>query len=203
MADPIRGDLHTRLVIWAKIGLPLLALAILSTLFLFSHRIGGEGQLPYAEVDLQQMASSQQLSAPEVAGVTEDGASVTVRARAARPAQGDAPATVDQVAARYVATDGLTVELRAESGRLAGDGASITLDRGVEMTTSAGYRLTAADLTAEMNRTVVRTGNPVQAEAPFGRIEAGGMVLSPDPQHPEAQLLVFNRGVRMLYQPGN
>lgn len=202
MAVSRDGDAHTRLVTWLKITLPLFALAILATLFLFSNRIGGEGELPYAKVDVEELARQQRITAPEFAGTTMDGAAITLRARSARPALGTDQAMMDQLATTYLGTDGTLIELRADEGRMALDGQTVTLDKGVEMTTSAGYRLTAHDLTALTARTEVSTDNPVTARAPFGTIDGGAMTLSPDPARPETYVLVFKKGVRMIYQPG-
>ena len=59
------GDGHSRLVFWLKIVLPLIALAILSTLFLVSRNIGGDGTVPFSDVDLDALARDPQLTAPE------------------------------------------------------------------------------------------------------------------------------------------
>ena len=47
---------RTRTVRWLRVLLPLLALAMLSTLFLFSRGSDGESQIPYADVDAEAMA---------------------------------------------------------------------------------------------------------------------------------------------------
>ena len=72
---------RTRVVRWLRVLLPLLALAMLSVMFLFS-REGGDGrsQIPYAEVDAEAMARDPRVVAPEYAGVTADGARLTLRA---------------------------------------------------------------------------------------------------------------------------
>lgn len=202
MAAPKGEDPHTRLVTLLKIVLPLVALAILATLFLFSNRIGGEGELPYAKVDLEELARQQRITAPEYSGTTADGASVTLRARSAHPALDSQQATMDHPATTYLGTDGTTIELRATEGRMALDGASVTLDKGVELTTSSGYRLTARDLTALTGHTEVSTDNPVRGEAPFGTVEGGAMRLTLDAAKPDSYVLVFTKGVRMIYQPG-
>ena len=63
-----RRDRHTRIVGWLKIGLPLAALAILSTLFLLSRRIEPADDLPFAQVELEDRARRQQI--PHDARVT-------------------------------------------------------------------------------------------------------------------------------------
>ncbi|MGB3251218.1 MAG: hypothetical protein WBB13_18855, partial [Tabrizicola sp.] len=72
-----RVDRHTRLVGWLKVALPLTALAILSTLFLVARRIDPEAALPYAEVDVEDLAREPRMTAPTYAGTTEDGAALT------------------------------------------------------------------------------------------------------------------------------
>ncbi len=203
MASPQSDDLHTRLVTWLKITLPLVALAFLATLFLFSNRFGQEGELPFAKIDVEELARRQGITAPEFSGTTTDGAAVNLRARSAHPAQDGDQARMDQLAATYRGADGAVIELRAEEGRMPLDGQSVTLEKGVEMTTSAGYRLTATDLTALTARTEVSTDNPVRGQAPFGTIEGGAMILTPDPAKANSYVLVFKKGVRMVYQPGS
>ena len=78
---------RTRTVRWLRVLLPLLALAMLSTLFLFSRGSDGESQIPYADVDAEAMARDPRLVAPEYAGVTPDGAQLTLRATEAAPAR--------------------------------------------------------------------------------------------------------------------
>ncbi|MGB4909398.1 MAG: hypothetical protein WBP15_12770, partial [Tabrizicola sp.] len=87
-----RVDRHTRLVGWLKVALPLTALAILSTLFLVARRIDPEAALPYAEVDVEDLAREPRMTAPTYAGTTEDGAALTLSADEARPEAEGAPA---------------------------------------------------------------------------------------------------------------
>ena len=51
-----RADFHSRLVGWLKVVLPLAALAILSTLFLLADLIDPTAAIPYAEVDVEDLA---------------------------------------------------------------------------------------------------------------------------------------------------
>ena len=73
-----RADAHTRVVTWLKIALPLAALAILSTLFLLADKIDPEDALPYAEVDVEDLAREPRMTLPSNAGTTSDGAALIV-----------------------------------------------------------------------------------------------------------------------------
>lgn len=78
-------DRHTQIVGWLKVTLPLMALAILATLFLLADRIDPEAALPYAEVDVEGLAREPRMTAPTYAGTTSDGAALTLSANEARP----------------------------------------------------------------------------------------------------------------------
>lgn len=192
---------HSRLVFWLKITLPILALAILSTMFLFARRIDFEGALPYAEVDIDALANDPRLTRPEFSGVTEDGAAVTVAAQTARPGKkaGD-PMTANDVIAVYLSESGKRVTIQAKSGSFGGAQNNLTLTGDVVVGTSDGYDLHSQEMISSLDATEVISEGPVHGTGPFGQLEAGGMKLS-GPS--DDQQMVFNKGVRLLYQPKN
>ncbi len=197
-----RADIHTRLVGWLKVVLPLAALAILSTLFLVARRIDPEAALPYAEVDVRDLAREPRMTAPTYAGTTSDGSSLTLSADIARPSTGDAPASAAGLRMELASPDGSRSDLAAASARLDPESREIVLSGGVTMTTSSGYRLETAELAAKLDRTGLESRAPVTAAGPVGEIRADGMVLRQDDQTPGAYVLVFNGGVRLVYRPG-
>ena len=110
-------NIHSRLVYWLKILLPLAALAILSTLFLVSRRIDTDGALPYAKVDVKELASDQRLTQPQYTGVTSDGAAFSLRAGIARPI-GEAGGEAEDIAATFEMQGGLVVGLGADTAQV-------------------------------------------------------------------------------------
>jgi lipopolysaccharide export system protein LptC len=193
---------HSRLVFWLKIILPLMALAVLSTLFLFSRRIDTDVALPYAEVDVEELAREQQLTAPEYSGVTADGSSVNVRAVMARPALGDQTgATAEGLTATIEMRGGTRADLTAAAGKIDTAAGKLDLTGGVIVTLSSGYSLTTPQIEAELDRTLVIAPQEVVAEAPYGHITAGGLRLSANDGDAPNHLLVFNNGVKLIYDP--
>ena len=75
MAKPPRDNLHSRLVAILKVALPLIALALLSTLFLFSRKIDPEDAIPYATVDVEDRLRD----ATALATAGPDNTRVTIR----------------------------------------------------------------------------------------------------------------------------
>jgi lipopolysaccharide export system protein LptC len=197
-----RVDTHTRVVGWLKVALPLMALAILSTLFLLSDRIDPEDALPYAEVDVEELAREPRMTAPTYAGTTSDGAALSLTADEARPAAEGVPAKAAGLRLELATPDGGRTELLAKTAVMDDTATQILLSGGVTVTTSTGYRLETAEIAAKLDRSGLESRSPVTATGPAGDIRADGMVLSQDIRTPGAYLLVFKGGVRLVYQPG-
>jgi lipopolysaccharide export system protein LptC len=197
-----RADWHTRVVGWLKVVLPLTALAILSTLFLVARRIDPEAALPYAEVDVEDLAREPRMTAPTYAGTTADGAALTLSADEARPAADGSPAQAAGLRLDLATPDGGQTKLLAVDARMDDIAKELVLSGGVIVTTSTGYRLETAEVAARLDRTGLESRAPVRATGPAGEITAEGMVLSQDNRTPGAYVLVFKGGVRLIYQPG-
>jgi lipopolysaccharide export system protein LptC len=196
------GDSHSRIVYWLKIILPLIALAILSTLFLVSRNVGGDGSIPFSDVDLDAMARDQRLGAPQYAGTTGDGAAVSITADLASPAGSGGTAT--QVVATWDRADGARVTVTSARVALASDNESVGFDGGVVIETLSGYVMTTDTMTARLDRTDLNAPGAVAVMAPYGRIDAGGMTYGSLPGSAGGgEVLVFNRGVRLIYNPKN
>jgi lipopolysaccharide export system protein LptC len=195
-------DRHTRVVGWLKVALPLLALGILSTLFLLSDQINPDDALPYAEVDVETLARDPRMTAPSYAGTTADGAAVTLTADEARPEGADNPASAKGLQLELATPDGAITH--ATAARAVVDPATnqALLSGGVTVTTSTGYRMVTEALTAQLDRSGLQSQGEVTATGPAGDLRADRMTLSQDNRTPGTYLLVFNGGVRLIYRPG-
>lgn len=190
---------YSRLVAWLKVLLPLAALALLSTMFLFARGTTPGGEIPFAE--LQDLASDPRMSNPSFAGIAPDGSVVTIRAAAIRPHPGqDQVWIVDSFRAAITAPAGGQIEMTAAGGVLDGPAQTVTLTGLARVTTSTGYALETRGLSIALDTGGVETRGALEVRAPFGTLTAGGMVYGPGPAgHPQ---MVFIGGVRLLYQPG-
>ena len=196
------ADRHTRVVGWLKVALPLAALAILSTLFLVARRIDPEAALPYAEVDVQDLAREPRMTAPTYAGTTRDGGALTLRADEARPAAEGAEASAAAIRLELDTPDGARTELSAATARMDSAAQEVVLSGGVTVTTSAGYRLETEEVAARLDRTGLESRAPVTATGPAGEIRADHMELRQENPTQASYVLVFNGGVRLVYRPG-
>lgn len=199
MARAARDNLHSRLVAVLKIVLPLLALAILSSLFLFSRGINPEDAIPYADVDVADRLREPRMTEAGLAGVTPDGAAVTLTAAEARP-DATTGGSAKGIEGKLATPDGATTEIAALAAQMDKDSHSIELSGGVELRSSAGYVIQSNGFGLALDRTWLESRGPVAAQGPLGQITAATMRL--DRQGANGPyLLVFNGGVRLLYEP--
>ena len=108
------------IVAWLRVLLPLGALAILSTLFLLSRRPDPDAAIPYASVDAEELARHPRVTAPSYAGVTADGAALTLTAESVTPAGRDPEqgGSASGLRLDWRGADGLTAELTAPQAEI-------------------------------------------------------------------------------------
>lgn len=197
-----RGDnFHTRLVNWAKIILPLVALGLLSTVFLLSQKADISDAIPYTEVDLAQRAHDQGATNPSFAGVTTGGEEISFRAASVRPDPEDVGRLLaDTATAKLRLNGGGTVDIAAQRG--AADAAQKTarLEGDVRVSTTTGYDLRTDAIDTRFDTLFAETPGPVSGTGPPGELSAGRMILTSDPDTGAANLQ-FTDGVKLIYKP--
>ncbi|MGI3186092.1 LPS export ABC transporter periplasmic protein LptC [Nioella aestuarii] len=198
MAAP---NTYSRVVSWVKVILPLVALALLSTLFMFSRTPDPNRAIPFADVDVEALAREQSLGHPRFAGTMSDGREVIFTAarvvpRLSNPNMLDAEtieARIDLNAESIlliVAGEGL-FDLRNEAADLGGE---------VQLTTSTGFRLNTEILHFDMGTSSADAPGEVEITGPGLTLSAGSMRISVVDGN---DVVLFNDGVRVLYEPGS
>ena len=191
--------LRSRVVAWLRVLLPLAALGLLATLFMWSGRPDPESVIPYTEGGADLLAGPPRMTAPTWAGVTEDGARVSLSAASATP-RSDAGAHAEAMRLDWAGPEG--TEARATAPQAAMEGDRIRLDGGVSVVLSSGWALEAARLTAARDRAEVVAEGGVAVEAPFGQLTADAARLHrPGDGAAGGEVLDFTGRVRLLYQP--
>lgn len=191
-------NLYSQFVAWSKILLPLAALALLSTLFLWA-RDTDPTAIPFAE--LEEIAREPRISEPYFAGIANDGSVIALAAEEIRPdaSRPDAFA-VTGIRAEIDATDGSSIEITAGQGEIDPRSKRATMTQLALLTSSSGYVMETEGLVADLESGIVTSLGPLAVQAPFGDFTAGGLTISLSDSG-EGQQMVFNGGVRLLYQP--
>lgn len=191
-------NLHSRVVSVLKITLPLLALALLSSLFLFSRPIDPEDAIPYADVEIADRLAQPRMSEAGFSTVTADGATLTLTAERAAPVADGAEIT--GLTGQLIDPAGAQTDFTAARATLNRPAGKLALQGGVKLSTSTGYQMATETLSMGIDRSFVESDGPVTATAPMGDLTAGAMRI--DRKAADAPyLLVFNKGVRLIYQP--
>lgn len=198
--NPAQDNLHSRIVMILKVTLPLVALALLASLFLFSREIDPEDAIPYADVEIADRLAQPRMTGAGFSTVTSDGATLTLSADTAAPSEGGGRVT--GLKGELSVPDGFRTEISAASGQLDRSAGTLVLDAEVRLATSTGYEVTTDRLTLGLDRSFLESGGAVLATAPMGRLEAGGLRMDVTGDG-KTHLLVFNKGVRLIYQPNH
>lgn len=194
---------YSRLVTGLKIGLPLIALAILSTLFLLARTPTIERAIPYADVDVEGLAREPRITAPDFSGVTPDGVAVSMTARSAQPdPQDPARFLAEGMVGEIRSAEGTRLRLTAIKGVVDTGTGLATLAGDVLIETSTGYAMRAEALQARLDSAYTESDGPVDVTAPFGHLTAGGVRFEPGAEGAPEQL-VFTGGVNLIYEPLN
>lgn len=194
-------DRYSRMVAWLKVSLPLLALGILSTLFLISRVVDPPSTIPFADSEVQARLSNQQVTGPYYSSMSADGDQIDFIAdRVINSPQEPGTNIAEEVDVVVHFASGLVATLKAnlaetnmheDRSRLTGD---------VRIVTSHGYELDSALLLVRMSTPDIVSPGPVQGKTPAGPIDAGAMHYFVEENTDNAQL-IFTNGVKLIYTP--
>lgn len=197
----MRADSYSRMVAWLKVALPLIALGILSTLFLISRAVDTPVAIPFADSDVQERLTNQQVTGPYFSSTSANGDQITFIAETVTTPSGRTGANraenvdiqVDMVNGRRITVTALQadVDIAKDQSDLIGD---------VEIITSNGFVLRTELLKVRMSKMEMTSPDDVTANTPIGDLKAGSMRLL-SPEDDAGSQLHFTGGVKLLYQP--
>ncbi|QDY71248.1 LPS export ABC transporter periplasmic protein LptC [Qingshengfaniella alkalisoli] len=195
---------YSRAVAVAKLVLPLIALAILSTLFLFPRGQRTGEPMAITDITIRELAREQRLGAPSYDGVTAEGSKVNLSAETLRP-DSDQPGVIigTELRATLFNKNGFGYQIASGAGRIDEETGQTTLSENVQITTSTGYRIQTDTAFVSTDLNHIETEGAIQASGPLGQLTAGKMVMTGNPDSGNNAVVVFKDGVRLLYQPGN
>ena len=175
---------YSGVVAWLKVILPLIALGLLSTLFLFSRARTPPTSLPFLDIALQERIREQQITGPYFVGTTENGLSLTLSADAARP----------DVTVQIKTKAETLVVMSSQSGVLDVGADRAQLTGGVSLNSSSGYTIETEALYSSLNSLHIETDGEVRGAGPVGSFQAGKMILTSGNKD-KALHLLFTNGV--------
>lgn len=190
-------NFHSRLVGWTKILLPLSALALLSTLFLFARGDDSSGTIPIVEINT--LAREQGINAPAFSGIANDGSVIQLTANSAKPLD-TTTLSVEAPLLSVDASDGTSLTIRSGDGRLDNAARTAELTNLTRIEASSGYIMETAGMIADLGAGRFVSQGPLEIQSPYGSLTAGQVVIA-SADSDLGQQMHFTQGVKLLYLP--
>lgn len=194
-------DGYSRLVAWLKVLLPLMALLLLSTLFILSRNVDPTTTLPFADTEVDERLRGQQITGPVFSGTTEGGDLVMVSA-GRMSTRGGLKNNAEDFSAQIDLATGARVILSSDEGQFDLTNSVSRLVGNVVVTTSTGYKVTSDAVEANFDALSLQSPGPVAGTGPIGTLDAGTMRLMGGTNETNAHL-IFTNGVKLVYTPKN
>lgn len=191
--------MYSRLIAWLKILLPLGALVLLSTIFLYSRSPDPISTIPVL-ANGADPSKNEQVGSPFYAGVTDGGHAVTLAARQARAVgTGQSGVVADDLRAIVDIEPGNRITIDAKRGQIDNED-RLLLREGVTLQSTSGYTVRSEGLNAVTDRIEIESTGPVDADGPGLELSAGKLHVK-EVENTGDIHLVFTEGVNLVYTP--
>jgi lipopolysaccharide export system protein LptC len=193
-------DLHSRLVAILKIGLPLLAIAMLLSLFLFPREERVGPGLIFTEADLEALGEGLRITEPVLTGATRDEDPFRFAARAVIPdAAPPTRATIEDLDGEISFLGGQRFAVTAPVADVDFETQILEATGGVTVVSDDGYRMSAERVVIDLVAGILRAEGDVDGAGPLGTIAAETMVIAPAETGKGRRVFSFGGGVRLVY----
>lgn len=187
-------NLYSQFIGILKISLPLAALALMSTVFLFARAPNQLPTIPYAEIEA--LAREPRLDGARVSGVATNGSMIELTARTLRP-DGDF-VLLESLSAGIDTVAGVRIDIHAGTGEIDRATQMAKLTGLARLITSDGFEVESAGFIANLSSGRIESEGALEARAPFGSLTAGSVVID-TPEGADNQVILFQNGVRLIY----
>jgi lipopolysaccharide export system protein LptC len=194
--------LYSRVVAVLKVGLPLIALALLAGLFLAPRE--EERGVVFSPGDVQAFGEGLQISNATFTGTTRGDDRYRFTADLVVPdAAPPERAAITRPAGTIELKGGPVVTVEAATGDLHVPSQRLDLVGDVRIETSDGYRLDTEKATLDLRTGAFVAGDAVEGTGPLGTITSRSLHVAPAAATGEARRFSFSGGVRLIYDPPN
>ena len=193
-------DRYSRMVQFLKVLLPLVAILMLSTVFLLSRSIETDVSVPFPQTEINDRLADQVITQPDYRGITRKGEDVHIKAiQAAKGAEGSVP-TAAEFRGRLGLLNGGVIKLDSNSGMIRPDKKTATFVGDVVITTTDGIQVTTDLLNTSLDEIRGDTPGQVNGTGPIGDFSAGRMTFGTEKKDGPVHI-VFTDGVKLVYEP--
>ncbi|WP_217359168.1 LPS export ABC transporter periplasmic protein LptC [Ruegeria arenilitoris] len=188
------------MVQFLKVVLPLVAIGMLSTVFLLSRSIETNVSVPFSQQDIDERLADQVVTQPDYRGTTRKGEDVQIEAiRATQGTEGEAP-TAAEFRGRLGLLSGGVITLDSNSGMIRPDENTATFVGDVVITTTDGIVVTTDLLNTALDEIRGDTPGQVDGTGIIGDFTAGRMTFGTEKKDGPVHI-IFTDGVKLVYEP--
>jgi len=191
---------YTRFIQLVKVIMPLVAIALLSTVFLFTKNKTLEGGFEFAKADFLALESGMQVTKPRISGSNKQGDTFYFSASVLVP---DAPKpeklTAQNLSGEIRFLDGVTLDLSARAAEMNITDHTIQLSGEALVVFSNGLRATTDHVFADLDNGSLTTDGDVRAVGEMGVIEAGNLRIETiRMEDSEKRMIWFENNVKVV-----
>jgi len=194
---------YTRFVTVTKVVLPLIAIGLLGTVFLFTTDDSLEGGFSFSKAELDTLESGMRIVKPRMFGSNPNGDLYNFVADTLLP-DSLTPTLVEaqNISGEIQYQTGGTVQLSAGKAEFMLEGNQIRLSGGMLVVLADGARVTGEGLLAELDTGKLNSNEAVSVISPLGSIQAGNFrVELVGGDNEEKQMIWFENGVMLSFRP--
>lgn len=198
----MRGK-YSRFVSYLKIGLPLIAILLLGTVFLVTSPddFAGSG-LVFTDADRDALGQGLQVNGATISGATRAGDTYVFKAEILVPDSLNAnKLSAKSVSGSITTRGGITVELSADQASLDRSNKTFQVSGRAHLETSDGYVADTDGLIGDFTNGTLESMGLVTVDGPTGHIQAGSLLLTTTPSDSKNTTLHFDNGVRLIFKP--
>lgn len=193
------GDSYSAFIVWVKTLLPILALGMLSTIFLFSGKVDVTQSLPYAKFNVAEIVREQRITKPFFSGVSYNGTQITLSAAyASSDTQNTDILNITDLSIILTSKHAKTVRITAGVGALDATTQKAIVSKDVYLNALPGFWLKTNSLTVDLKQGVATADTVLQSITALGTVTAGNMIVK---MATDGQQIIFKNGVSMIYYP--
>ena len=194
---------YSRFITITKVVLPLIAIGLLATVFLFTKDDSLEGGFLFSKTDLETLESGMRIDKPRFFGSNPAGDIYNFVADAMLP-DSLTPSLVEvqKISGEIKYQNGTNIQISAGKAGFMLDGRTLELSEGAFIVTSDGFRITTDELLAELDTGALTSSTPISGRSPMGDIQAGSFqVERVEADGEEKQMIWFGNGVMLSFKP--
>ena len=188
---------YSRMVTWLKILLPLIALGVLGTVFLFNSKDSFEAGFTFSRADIESLEQGSFITKPQINGITKKGEPFHLLADEVRPMDSDNSLfVIAKLDVEFRFSPEVWAKVTSETALMDVTAQTVWFESGGQLETSDGHRATVDTLHLLMASGELQ-GSGIVADGPLGRISAENFRI--ESNDGENRVLWFENNVRMTY----